>query len=96
MGSRRGQAPEQLTYELHLSAGLETLSHLSLRKKYELQVDMEDFEGVKVFARYSSFSVDPEASGFTLHVSGFTDGGAGEEQQEVLDVFLMFRRRSHT
>ncbi|KAL3045971.1 hypothetical protein OYC64_004056 [Pagothenia borchgrevinki] len=58
--------------------GLETLSHLTLRKKYELLVDMEDFEGGKVFARYSSFSVQPEASGFTLHVSGFTDGGAGD------------------
>ncbi|XP_033931481.1 microfibril-associated glycoprotein 4-like isoform X1 [Pseudochaenichthys georgianus] len=58
--------------------GLETLSHLTLRKKYELLVDMEDFEGGKVFARFSSFSVDPEASGFTLHVSGFTDGGAGD------------------
>ncbi|KAL3062057.1 hypothetical protein OYC64_010053 [Pagothenia borchgrevinki] len=58
--------------------GLDTLSHLTLRKKYELLVDMEDFEGVKVFARYSSFSVDPESYGFTLHVSGFTDGGAGD------------------
>ncbi|XP_034073278.1 microfibril-associated glycoprotein 4-like [Gymnodraco acuticeps] len=58
--------------------GLDTLSHLTLRKKYELLVDMEDFEGNKVFARYSSFSVDPESFGFTLHVSGFTDGGAGD------------------
>ncbi|KAI4796511.1 hypothetical protein KUCAC02_026930 [Chaenocephalus aceratus] len=58
--------------------GLDTLSHLTLRKKYELLVDMEDFDGGKVFARFSSFSVDPEASGFTLHVSGFTDGGAGD------------------
>ncbi|KAI4796512.1 hypothetical protein KUCAC02_026931 [Chaenocephalus aceratus] len=58
--------------------GLETLSHLTLRKKYELLVEMEDFEDGKAFARYSSFSVDPEASGFTLHFSGFTDGGAGD------------------
>ncbi|KAF3853000.1 hypothetical protein F7725_013688 [Dissostichus mawsoni] len=58
--------------------GLENLSHLILRKSYELLVDMEDFEGGKVFARYSSFSVDPESFGFTLHVSGFTDGGAGD------------------
>ncbi|KAK1881751.1 Microfibril-associated glycoprotein 4 [Dissostichus eleginoides] len=58
--------------------GLENLSHLTLRKKYELLVDMEDFEGGKVFAWYSSFSVAPESSGFTLHVSGFTDGGAGD------------------
>lgn len=58
--------------------GLETLFHLTLRKKYELLVDMEDFSGNKVFARYSSFSIDPESYGYTLHVSGFTDGGAGD------------------
>ncbi|KAK1881206.1 Microfibril-associated glycoprotein 4 [Dissostichus eleginoides] len=58
--------------------GLENLFHLTLRKKYELLVDMEDFEGSKVFARYSSFSVAPESFGFTLHVSGFTNGGAGD------------------
>ncbi|XP_070782788.1 microfibril-associated glycoprotein 4-like [Enoplosus armatus] len=58
--------------------GLETLFHLTLRKKYELLVDMEDFSGNKVFVRYSSFSIDPESYGYTLHVSGFTDGGAGD------------------
>ncbi|XP_078135983.1 microfibril-associated glycoprotein 4-like [Sander vitreus] len=58
--------------------GLESLYHLTLRKRYELLVDMEDFEGNKVFARYSSFSIDPESYGYTLHVSGFTDGGAGD------------------
>lgn len=39
---------------------------------------MEDFGGNKAFARYSSFSVDPESYGYMLHVSGFTDGGAGQ------------------
>ncbi|XP_059180739.1 microfibril-associated glycoprotein 4-like [Centropristis striata] len=58
--------------------GLEALFHLTLRKKYELLVDMEDFSGNKVFARYSSFAIDPESYGYTLHVSGFTDGGAGD------------------
>lgn len=61
-----------------LVSGLEYLFHLTLRKKYELLVDMEDFEGNKAFARYSSFSVDPESTGYTLHVSGYTAGGAGE------------------
>ncbi|KAF1373420.1 hypothetical protein PFLUV_G00238680 [Perca fluviatilis] len=56
--------------------GLESLYHLTQRKRYELLVDMEDFEGNKAFARYSSFSIDAESSGYTLHVSGFTDGGA--------------------
>ncbi|XP_044034180.1 microfibril-associated glycoprotein 4-like [Siniperca chuatsi] len=58
--------------------GLENLFHLTLRKQYELLVDMEDFSGNKVFARYSSFSIDPESDGYRLHVSGFTDGGAGD------------------
>ncbi|XP_041829170.1 microfibril-associated glycoprotein 4-like [Melanotaenia boesemani] len=58
--------------------GLESLFHLTQRKKYELLVDMEDFEGNKVFARYSSFSIDSESDGYKLHVSGFTDGGAGD------------------
>ncbi|XP_038591615.1 microfibril-associated glycoprotein 4-like isoform X2 [Micropterus salmoides] len=58
--------------------GLEPLFHLTLRKKYELLVDMEDFSGNKVFARYSSFSIDPESDGYRLNVSGFSNGGAGD------------------
>lgn len=58
--------------------GLETLFHLTLRKKYELLVDMEDFSGNNASARYSSFSIDPESYGYALHVSGFSDGGAGD------------------
>lgn len=40
-------------------------------------VNMEDFDGNKVFARYSSFSIDGESDGYRLNVSGFTNGGAG-------------------
>ncbi|XP_045924652.1 microfibril-associated glycoprotein 4-like [Micropterus dolomieu] len=58
--------------------GLEPLFHLTLRKKYELLVDMEDFSGNKAFARYSSFSIDPESYGYRLQVSGFSNGGAGD------------------
>ncbi|XP_042253791.1 microfibril-associated glycoprotein 4-like [Thunnus maccoyii] len=58
--------------------GLESLYHITQRKKYELLVDMEDFSGNKASARYSSFSIDPESYGYTLHGSGFTDGGAGD------------------
>uniref|UniRef100_A0A665VJU4 Microfibril-associated glycoprotein 4-like n=1 Tax=Echeneis naucrates TaxID=173247 RepID=A0A665VJU4_ECHNA len=58
--------------------GLDTLFLLTLRKKYELLVDMESFHGAKVYARYSSFSIEPESQGFKLKVSGFTDGGAGD------------------
>ncbi|XP_028446055.1 microfibril-associated glycoprotein 4 [Perca flavescens] len=58
--------------------GLESVFQLTQRKRYELLVDMEDFEGNKTFARYFSFFIDPEIYGYKLHVSGFTDGGAGD------------------
>uniref|UniRef100_A0A673J6C9 Microfibril-associated glycoprotein 4-like n=1 Tax=Sinocyclocheilus rhinocerous TaxID=307959 RepID=A0A673J6C9_9TELE len=58
--------------------GLENIYQLTRKRKYVLRVDMEDFEGNKVFALYSSFSVDCETDGYQLHVSGFTDGGAGD------------------
>ncbi|XP_039644787.1 microfibril-associated glycoprotein 4-like [Perca fluviatilis] len=58
--------------------GLDNIHYLTNNKKSELLVDMEDFEGKKVFARYSSFSVGAECDGFVLNVSGFINGGAGD------------------
>ncbi|XP_073697826.1 microfibril-associated glycoprotein 4-like [Garra rufa] len=58
--------------------GLENMYQLTHKNKYMLRVDLEDFEGRKGFALYSSFSVGPEADGYKLHVSGFNDGGAGD------------------
>uniref|UniRef100_A0AAY4BFC1 Fibrinogen C-terminal domain-containing protein n=1 Tax=Denticeps clupeoides TaxID=299321 RepID=A0AAY4BFC1_9TELE len=58
--------------------GLDNIVLLTLRKKNELRVDMEDWEGTKVYAQYSSFSVDQEALGYALHLDGFVDGGAGD------------------
>ncbi|XP_066515790.1 microfibril-associated glycoprotein 4-like [Hoplias malabaricus] len=58
--------------------GLETLYQLTQKKKYELVVELEDFENGMVNAKYSSFSVDSEADGYKLHVSGYIDGGAGD------------------
>ncbi|XP_054483061.1 microfibril-associated glycoprotein 4-like [Anoplopoma fimbria] len=58
--------------------GLDNIHYLTHNKKYELLVEMEDFDGKKVFARYSQFSVGAECDGFVLKVSGFTNGGAGD------------------
>lgn len=46
-------------------------------KAYELRVDMEDFEGQKVYAHYSSFAVGPESEGYKLSVGTFVKGAAG-------------------
>lgn len=62
-------------YLLHV--GLETMHLMTQAKNYELRVDMEDFEGQKVFAEYSSFSVGPESDGYKLNLGRFVRGAAG-------------------
>lgn len=63
--------------------GLNNLHSLTSSKKYELRVELEDFDGKTSFANYSSFSVGDEFSGFQLNVGGFTDGGAGQWPHSV-------------
>uniref|UniRef100_A0A6I8N1L9 Microfibril associated protein 4 n=1 Tax=Ornithorhynchus anatinus TaxID=9258 RepID=A0A6I8N1L9_ORNAN len=62
--------------------GLQNLHLLTLKQDYELRVDLEDFENNTAFAKYKDFSISPNAisaeeDGYTLHVAGFEDGGAG-------------------
>uniref|UniRef100_A0AAY4AMC8 Fibrinogen C-terminal domain-containing protein n=1 Tax=Denticeps clupeoides TaxID=299321 RepID=A0AAY4AMC8_9TELE len=58
--------------------GLQNMFLITWSAKYELKVEMEDFEHAKVYAKYSTFSVDPETDGYKLHVDGFINGGAGD------------------
>lgn len=66
----------------HPSLGLQNLHLLTLKQKYELRVDLEDFENNTAYAKYIDFSISPNAisaeeDGYTLYVAGFEDGGAG-------------------
>uniref|UniRef100_A0A8D1KC20 Microfibril-associated glycoprotein 4 n=1 Tax=Sus scrofa TaxID=9823 RepID=A0A8D1KC20_PIG len=63
--------------------GLQNLHLLTLKHKYELRVDLEDFENNTAFAKYHDFSISPNAvsaeeDGYTLYVADFEDGGAGD------------------
>ncbi|GAA6221637.1 microfibril-associated glycoprotein 4-like [Lates japonicus] len=58
--------------------GLDNIFLLSMRKKNELRVDMEDWEGGRASAQYSSFSIDSEITGYQLHLGTFTGGAAGD------------------
>uniref|UniRef100_A0A8C6U3K4 Microfibril associated protein 4 n=1 Tax=Neogobius melanostomus TaxID=47308 RepID=A0A8C6U3K4_9GOBI len=58
--------------------GLMFIHKITAKRPQELLVEMEDFEGNKASARYSSFSFGSECDGYKLRVSGFTDGGAGD------------------
>lgn len=72
-------------------SGLETMHLLTQAKNYELRVDMEDFEGQKVFAQYSSFSVGPETDGYRLSLGSFTKGAAGETL--FLSLSSLFKKK---
>ncbi|XP_060754316.1 microfibril-associated glycoprotein 4-like [Neoarius graeffei] len=56
---------------------LEDLYQLTRKRKYELKVDLQDFDGVTVYAQYS-FSMESETDGYKLHISNFINGGAGD------------------
>lgn len=63
--------------------GLQTLHLLTLQAPYELRVELEDFENNSAAATYGSFALSPRAvsaeeDGYSLHVAGFRDGGAGD------------------
>lgn len=62
----------------HFLTGLENLYQLTRKRKYELRVDLQDFDGSSVSAHYSYFSIDSEAEGYRLNIRGFINGGAGE------------------
>uniref|UniRef100_A0A3B5M9V0 Fibrinogen C-terminal domain-containing protein n=1 Tax=Xiphophorus couchianus TaxID=32473 RepID=A0A3B5M9V0_9TELE len=58
--------------------GLEKLHNLLSQKRFELLVDMEDFEGNKAYARYTSVGLGSEWDDYPLYVDGYIDGGAGD------------------
>ncbi|KAK2820188.1 hypothetical protein Q5P01_023147 [Channa striata] len=58
--------------------GLDNVYVMTKTRKYELLVDMEDFDGKTVYARFTSFSIGDECDGYKLKVSGFINGGAGD------------------
>ncbi|XP_041961562.1 microfibril-associated glycoprotein 4-like [Alosa sapidissima] len=63
---------------LHTIQRLDNIVLLTMRKRNELRVDMEDWTGGKAYAHYASISVDPEQLGYTLHLGAFTTGDAGD------------------
>ncbi|XP_033106276.1 microfibril-associated glycoprotein 4-like [Anneissia japonica] len=58
--------------------GLENMHHLTIQGRYELRVRIEDFAGQSREAEYRLFRVGNEKAGnYTLTVTGFQGGGAG-------------------
>ena len=57
--------------------GLEFIHRLTNESDSELRIDLEDWDGVRVYAKYSLFRVRDASTNYTLEVSGYT-GNAGD------------------
>lgn len=58
-------------------SGNRKINELTSQGKYELRVDMSDFNGYKLFAKYSSFLVGNVTTKYKLKVGGYS-GNSGE------------------
>ncbi|MCI4394096.1 hypothetical protein PGIGA_G00164520 [Pangasianodon gigas] len=58
--------------------GLENIFLMTYREKYQLRVDMEDFEKGSAYAQYRNFYINPESSNYRLNIGGYINGGAGD------------------
>ncbi|XP_077969666.1 microfibril-associated glycoprotein 4-like [Styela clava] len=57
--------------------GLEKLHRLTSDGDFELRIDLEDWEGYKRYAKYSSFSIGSASIKYQLNVGGYS-GNAGD------------------
>ncbi|XP_035693525.1 angiopoietin-related protein 2-like [Branchiostoma floridae] len=57
--------------------GNDIIHFLTEQKDYRLRIDLEDFEGQRRFAEYSTFRVDDQEQNYRLEVSGY-QGNAGD------------------
>ncbi|XP_054635041.1 fibrinogen-like protein 1 [Dunckerocampus dactyliophorus] len=62
--------------------GNDALHYLSSQGKYDLRINMEDFEGKARFAEYKNFRVDGEKDQYQLHLGDYT-GDAGDALADV-------------
>lgn len=54
-----------------LSLGNEILHSLTSQGKYEMRIDLIDFEGNTAFAKYKEFTIGDESSKFKILANGY-------------------------
>lgn len=57
--------------------GNRRINKLTAQGKYELRIDISDFNGKKAHAKYSTFSVGDASTNYRLTVAGYS-GNAGK------------------
>ncbi|XP_076001352.1 fibrinogen-like protein 1 [Genypterus blacodes] len=62
--------------------GNDPLHYLTSQGKYDMRIDMEDFEGNQRYAEYKNFKVDGEKDQYRLHLGEY-NGNAGDALAEA-------------
>ncbi|XP_075115169.1 ficolin-1-like isoform X1 [Leptodactylus fuscus] len=63
--------------------GNENIHQITSTGTWEFRVDLQDFEGKKVFAKYASFKVLDESQKYTLLLGAFQEGTAGDSMGDL-------------
>ena len=48
-------------------------------RTYTLRVDLTDYDGESIYAKYRKFSIGPESDNYTLHVSDYDDNSTASK-----------------
>ena len=62
---------------------------------YEVRVDLTDFDGDSIFAKYSQFSVGPGSENYTLNVTGYDDQSTACEYHVILSFQTKYLTQRH-
>ena len=65
------------------------LHSITSTNKYKLRIDLEDVEGNRRYAEYSTFNIGSRGTNYQLSVGGYT-GDAGELQQNKIKIYTMY------
>ncbi|XP_056393844.1 ficolin-1-like [Hyla sarda] len=68
--------------------GNDNIHQITSTGTWELRVDLQDFEGKKVFAKYSSFKVLDESEKFKLLIGAYEGGTAGDSMGGLSNVMF--------
>ena len=76
----------------YIIIGNSKISRLTLQRNYELRIDLEDFNGNKAYAKYSTFYVGGAATKYELHVGGYSGTAGKLVLRRLLPYLLSWER----
>ncbi|KAK2139451.1 hypothetical protein LSH36_1779g00002 [Paralvinella palmiformis] len=63
-------------------------------RTYTLRVDLTDYDGESIYAKFRKFSIGPESDNYTLHVSDYDDNSTASNYFQIYHDGCMFSTRS--